>query len=1334
MFRKTLSVVLALAMLCTMVPAFALTASAEDLTGMDYLKSKLPDIALPDSMEMNVDAANATVEDLPGDDELTYVLVASNVAAKSNFTGTMNSSNLPNPFIATTKESGTGVRDTDNVNGVIVVPGTEAQEFQLVTLARSPGATVEVTIDNTLVDDSLGGGYITKARWYGAGFFTDLGDPASGTLTSAQSDGWNVAPSWDWGKTVILEPGVHNIKVKVKSGTSGGLHALILTTAKGHDWTKIQRMRNGAYTLTVENAAIANSFGAAGLIDFTAPAAVENAAANAGIAEATLTWDAIEETAGYTDAYAYEVTVTGAGFEETKTVIEEEVTFEGLSAETEYTYSIKAMDMVGNVGAEATGTFETGSAADADEAYFPASYEIAVSDVTKSSFQIEWEDALLGANAAEGAISYAVYVDDELYMEQPETVCTISDLVAETSYAVKVVPMLDGVEGVLTALTKEIKTADLAYASVTAGPLLAYETANNGAGWINSRTEASINGSNQVDRYWLSPDEAAAVGEGTPCYFVGNGSANAQSTTINIPENGKYYVVARAHAWKDGSNRHVEVKIDGTAAQANSVEGTRFCGWDDSAPNNEPAFSANRMVYDYSETPVELTAGAHTLAMQTKQGWVRIDYVGLVKEADYDGNGTAENADIYWLLNNVLTSKANVLDFFGFNLINEDDVTFESTEDNEVEIAWKPTTQAKGNKDITYELSINGNVTKIYDFQGRNHTYTMTTDPEFGGLNIGENVIKFVMKNGNEVVLEKSETFTISAEDLTTAYFSGAALNTTFDADTDIDTLASTLDLVWDAAIVNDGEFEGSYNVYVNDELVGNTAEPAYEITGLEEGLDYEVKVAIVEDGEVLDSYVTTLTKMFRTAKTPAIEIVGEAGETSVVLDIKDMYDATGYEIALFGAPAVWEENEDGYIVISELLPGTDYTITVKSDVAHPYAETFTYVHDKFNFTTAGDAAGEATYTSGMPIINGNLAKAQGLLGDDTNAPTNNGKWNYLSTDGYKGIFGQAGAPVLYTQNGCEVSFTINSATEAQYYLGAQVYCYSAGRACEVYLNGTKVASFAASSLNDRVISDLITLNEGANTVTLKGIGSITRLDHIVFLTGKSKADALAKYTAASGSAANLEAAYGIPTSMVSDANITMTQLGTDSIMVAWTPNEVAADKNLTFALTLNNGETITLGNNARRYTYSLDDGIVLGENTLKFVVTDEFGAEEVYTKTLKISTLLEVGVDAVMVQEEVGGVMTDTDLVDVVTINVTNPTGEVKNVKIMAVVYNNNRVIEKHFVDAELLLSESATFDLVNNAKAIKPTVKLTPALTQVKYFVLDMDNNAYLPLEINY
>ena len=69
-----------------------------------------------------------------------------------------------------------------------------------------------------------------------------------------------------------------------------------------------------------------------------------------------------------------------------------------------------------------------------------------------------------------------------------------------------------------------------------------------------------------------------------------------------------------------------------------------------------------------------------------------------------------------------------------------------------------------------------------------------------------------------------------------------------------------------------------------------------------------------------------------------------------------------------------------------------------------------------------------------------------------------------------------------------------------------------------------------------------------------------------------------------------------------------------------------------------------------------------------------------------------------------------------------------------MAVVYKGNRVIEKQMKTVDLLLSETVTFDLANNAKAIKPTVKLTPAMTQVKYFVLDMTNNAYIPLEINY
>ncbi len=1337
MFRKTLSVVLALAMLCTLLPAFALTASAEDFTGIDYIRAQVngvddggvpknSPIVLPNSFEMNTDPDAVTVNSLPGDGELTYLLVASNVAAKSNFTGTMSQCNLPNPIIAVDTSGGMGIRGTTDVHGTIVVPGTEAQEFQLVTLARSPNKTVKVIIDGTVADDSLGGGYVTKARWFNAGY-------KFGTEVM-EGDAWDVSPSWDWGKTITLEPGVHTIDIEMMNGNAAGLYGLILTTAKGYDWTKIHRMRNtSAYNMSAEKAAIENSFGEAGLIDFAAPVAVENVAADSAVSYSELTWDAPDETEGYTDVYAYYVTVTGDNFEETYTTIEEELTVDGLQAETTYSYSIKAMDMVGNIGAATTGTFTTGSAADSDEAYFPSSYELSVSDVTTSSFQVEWGVALLGAYASEGEITYAVYVNDELYSEQTETACTISDLVAETAYSIKVVPVLDGVPGVLTYLSDSISTANLSYVPVSAGPLVAYETVNNGAGWTGNVTDQSLGGGNMSDRYWLSPAEAWAISDTEPCYFVGNDGSPAQTATVNIPETGNYYVVARTAIWNYAA-RYLEVKIDGVAAEANSAEGTHFGTISGGGWNNEPTWVGNTMLNDYSEAPIALTAGDHTITLATKGGWVRVDYVGFVKEADYDGNGEAENADIYWLLNNTLTSKANIMDFFGFKLIDEDDVTMELTDANEVEIAWTPTAQAKGNKNITFEVSINGNVTKVYDFQGRSHTYSMSTDPEFGGLSIGDNVVKFVMKNGDNVVLEKTETFAISAEDMTTAYFSGAALNTTFNATTGVDVLKDTLDLTWDAAVVNEGEFEGSYNVCVNGELVDNTTETAYTLEDLEADTEYEVKIVIVEDGVVLDSYVTSLTKTFKTAKAPAIALVGEAGETEVTIKITDMFEAENYEIALYGSAAKWTLNDDGTVTITDLLPGTKYDITVKSVLDFPYADAYNYVHDKFSFTTAGDAAGEATYTSGMPIINANLATAQGKLGDNTSSPTNNGKWNYLSSDGYKGIYGGSGVHTLYINAGNTLTLTFESPNEAQYYLGAQLYCYSAGRSVKVAINGVQVADFASSSLNNREISDLVTVREGTNEITLTGVGSIVRLDHIAFIPGKSKADALEKYTAASSSVANLEAAFGVPTTLVSEPNILLTQLGTDSIMATWTPNLAAQDKNLTFELSLNGGEAVVLGNNARRHVFALEDGIVLGENTIKFTITDETGLEEVYTKTISISTLLEVAVSDVKVQEEVDGVLQDTDLTDVVTITVNNPTGEVKNIKIMAVVYNGNRVIEKHIKDAELLLNETVEFDLVNNAKAIKPTVKLTPALTQVKYFVLDMDNNAYLPLEINY
>ncbi|MBQ2967325.1 MAG: hypothetical protein IJE10_04275 [Clostridia bacterium] len=1342
MFRKTLSMVLVIAMLCTMLPAFALTASAETVAddvyteGIPYLRKvingldengtpKNEPIALPDSFEFNTVNDNASTSDLPAG-ELTYILTASTTPAVSNFTGTMTSSNILNPVTG----NGNGIRQTEDVNATIVVPGPQAKAFQLVTVARSPSAagnpgTVEVTIDGELVDSKLGGGHAYVGAWTAAGF---------GTTTDQSNSQWAVSPRWDWGNTVTLEPGVHEIDVKMKNGSSAGLYALVLSTARGYDWTKIHGLMAAVPQGSAASVdAFQNSFGAAGLLDYTAPAAVTGASAEVDFVEATLSWNGISEANGYNDVYAYTVTVEGPGYEKTKTTIDEEITFEGLLADTEYTYTIKAMDMVGNVGAAATGTFTTLSAADSDEAYFGAGATLSKIGATVSSLDLTWDSALLGALAS-GEITYNVYVEDELLENTAGNTITVSGLKAETEYDVKIVPVLNGVEGSFSALADTFATADLTYTTVTAGPLVAYETVNNGNGWTGNVTDSSLGGGNMAYRYWKSPDEAWAISDDEPCYFVGNNNSAAQTATVNVPENGNYYVVARGSVWT-GTNRYLSIKIDGTDAQANTTEGTHFLGW--GGGNNEPAPVGNTMVNDYSESPIALTAGEHTVTLATKNGWVRVDYAGLVKEADYDEDGDADNADIYWLLNNTLTSKEAVMEFFGFNLMKDTDVTMTQTEDNTVEIAWKPTTQAKGNKNLTFELYINGNKTKTYDYEGRSHTYSMSTDPENGGLGIGENVVKFVAKNGNTVLVEKEETFTITAEDITTAYFSGAALETPYNATTPVEDMTDTLEINWTAAIVNNGEFEGSYNVYVDDELVGNTADTAYEITGLTPGTEYEVKVAIVENEVELDSYITTLTKTFTTANQPEIALVGDAGETEVVLEITDMFEAEEYEIALYGSAAVWTLNDDGTVTITELLPGTRYEVTVKSTVASPYAdEPITYVHKKFAFTTDGSASGEATYTSGMPILNGEYAEEQGKLGVDGGQNNNDGKWNYVSSDGYKGVFGQAGVPVFYAGSGHAVTFTVESPAEAQYYVGVETGCYDANaRYVTVTVNGQTIDyRYTGQDMTKSVAPTPVTLNEGENTIVIKANGGWCRIDHVVFISANSQAKAMAEYSAANDATA-MEGAFGIPSTMISEGNVILTQLGTDSVMVSWTPNEVARDKTLTYKLSLNGEPEVTLNNTARKYIFNTFDGLVLGTNTLKMTITDELGNEEVVNKTIEIATLLNVDVAQEMIVEGEGEDAVETEYVDKATITVSNPTGAVKKVKVMAVVYNGNRVIEKQIQDIDLLLSDTIVFDLeTTNARAIRPTGKLSPTLTQVKYFVLDMDNNAYLPLEINY
>lgn len=239
-----------------------------------------------------------------------------------------------------------------------------------------------------------------------------------------------------------------------------------------------------------------------------------------------------------------------------------------------------------------------------------------------------------------------------------------------------------------------------------------------------------------------------------------------------------------------------------------------------------------------------------------------------------------------------------------------------------------------------------------------------------------------------------------------------------------------------------------------------------------------------------------------------------------------------------------------------------------------------------FAFATTVSATG-LTYAESLPIINGNLATEQGKLGIDTASPTNNGKWNYNSHDMYQGLYGLSGVPTLYINSGQSVTLTVNSSEEVTCYLGAQLSCYTSTRAVDVSINGTKVARLYSSSMSQRVVSDPVTLQKGENQITLTGVGAVVRLDHIAFIPGTSKSDALADYTAASVSVQSLENAFGQTGILLSEANVSFSAADSNGLTVNWIPNKSAKNKNVTYKLVLDGGAEVVLGNEARSHTFT---------------------------------------------------------------------------------------------------------------------------------------------------
>lgn len=514
MLKKTLSIILAIAMLCSMIPVVALAddeiiggadgatdivvenneeneaveeePAVEPAATHDFDTSNLEDIGVPMPATLaNVRYTNAedkaqvaSTADLPDSSELTYVLIDSSDAEKSNFEAVLpeggswqntvaNMGNVWLSGVSTRRSTSSLMSNASTHTAYIVVPesvGKAGKEFQVVTMnIRTPDRNnpptrykadatraIQAWVDDQPVAVNVSTGHDALGNMRQS--YTDDKKGLGDNLGRWSSTGGGSYFIWEWGPTVTLTPGVHKIVYKPAGASSGGrTPGLILTSALGYDWTKISPFPASSYTFSdaIGNiqADFAASFGAAGYIDFAGPVFADNAAAeaNAQAFGAELSWPAATKTGVYgDDKVAYYVECGDKGQYVTGT----SATISGLVRDTEYTAKIYPIDAVGNKGTALEVPFRTLS-----EVGFPyfATEELKVNlgkkpseEARTTTLPLTWAAA---DNTAEKAVTYAVYVNDEKKASGiTATNYTVKDLTPGTEYNVKVVIEADGTE------------------------------------------------------------------------------------------------------------------------------------------------------------------------------------------------------------------------------------------------------------------------------------------------------------------------------------------------------------------------------------------------------------------------------------------------------------------------------------------------------------------------------------------------------------------------------------------------------------------------------------------------------------------------------------------------------------------------------------------------------------------------------------------------------------------------------------------------------------------------------------------------------------------------
>ena len=523
MLKRTLSIILAVAMLCTLVPAYVLAEEVEEAAVVEneevivadeelevvpmadpFDTSLLVDedgvqqpagITIPDTFAGHgVDAftdTNSKINALTAanvPEGLTYVLVDSDVEGKSNFTSDfegdwISGSDNQHPWIegANTRRANSAT-ELSTHEARIYVPAGEDRTFQVVTmvarkyteteagryaknsLPTGQGALVWIDDEPVAVNAETGhdvfGSIQSPAIWANAGLVN----------WTASDD--NLFYVWEWGPEVTLEADAwHTIEFMPASGADGArIPGIILTEDVGYDWTQIVPFPKKTYKFSQQYSKIikriTNTLAAAGYIDFEGPVFKGEVVADADkITATTLVFRVPEAEDEGKYAFApvsYKAYVNGVEAE----IVNGTVTAEGLVPAAECEVTVAAFDMLGNVTKLVT-TLKTAGAEHLNYAFFAPDDAIenvtALSDI-KDSIKITWPAATAGTKeVAEPKVSYNVYVDGEFEANVEANEYTIADLATDTEYELKVVTCTDNDEAteedINSSLTAKFSTA-----------------------------------------------------------------------------------------------------------------------------------------------------------------------------------------------------------------------------------------------------------------------------------------------------------------------------------------------------------------------------------------------------------------------------------------------------------------------------------------------------------------------------------------------------------------------------------------------------------------------------------------------------------------------------------------------------------------------------------------------------------------------------------------------------------------------------------------------------------------------------------------------------------